>query len=95
MVALAVWLVSTAIVAYASLVAVYGVALVVMAVFFVVGLPLAYLQHVLEEVRAGHRERVQTRGRYFAPLPRTAGSARSLAPPLYRGPSARPQSHPL
>ena len=91
MVALALWLLSAAVVGYASLVAVYGVALVVMAGFFVVALPLAYLQHVFEECREGHRDRVRTRGRYFAPLPRTAAAARSLAPPPYRGPSARPQ----
>jgi len=70
MVALALWLISAAVVGYASLVAVYGVALVVMAGFFVLALPLAYLQHVFEECREGHRERVRTRGRYFASLPR-------------------------
>jgi hypothetical protein len=89
MIALALWLVSTAIVGLAGIVAVYGVTLVVIAVLFVAALPLAYLQHVLAECREGHRERIRTRGRYFAPLPRTAASARSLAPPPYRAPSCR------
>jgi hypothetical protein len=89
MVALAMWLVSAAVVSFAGIVALYGVAAVVIGALLVAALPVAYLQYVLDECRHGHRERVRTRGRYFAPLPRTAASARSLAPPPYRAPSCR------
>ena len=88
MVALAMWLVSAAVVSFAGIVALYGVAAVVIGVLLVAALPVTYLQHVLDECRHGHRERVRTRGRYFAPPPRTGASAPRIAPPPYRAPSS-------
>ena len=89
MVALAMWLVSAAVVSFAGIVALYGVAAVVIGVLLVAALPVTYLQHVLDECRHGHRERVRTRGRYFAPPPsRASVSAPRIAPPPYRAPSS-------
>jgi hypothetical protein len=85
MIALAMWLVSAAIVGYAAVVACYVAVALAFAPFLVLGFLLVPFAALVEQLKEGHRERIETRGRFFAPLPRTAASARSLAPPPYRG----------
>ncbi len=85
MVALAVWIVSAAVVAWAALAALYAVALVVIAVFLVAGFVLVPFVMLVDCLKEGHRERVRTRGRYFAPR---SSRAPASAPPRCRMPSA-------